>query len=187
MQPRRICLYIGENRGKRLKIAAALLKANVGRNLRFYIVGGPNYATEGSQHTEEEIRQWIEKAGVVAHVGVIPFQKNTAPIYQALDILTHCSTEPEPFGMTIAEGLACGKPVVLSRDSGIAGLIQDGKDAITVDLKTPGALAKALHALLHDPARMKELGENARRTAVGLFHPQRLGKEIWSVYDPHLP
>ena len=37
---------------------------------------------------------------------------------RALDIVVHASVEPEPFGLVIAEAMACGRPVVVSRAGG---------------------------------------------------------------------
>jgi glycosyltransferase involved in cell wall biosynthesis len=44
-------------------------------------------------------------------------------VYRSLDIVVHASTKPEPFGRTIAEAMACGRAVLLSRESGVAELV----------------------------------------------------------------
>jgi hypothetical protein len=35
-------------------------------------------------------------------------------VYRALDVVVHASTQPEPFGLTIVEAMACGRAVVAS-------------------------------------------------------------------------
>ena len=50
---------------------------------------------------------------------------------RALDIVVHASTEPEPFGLTIAEGMASGRAVIVSAAGGAAEIVQDGVDALT--------------------------------------------------------
>jgi len=55
-------------------------------------------------------------------VGFVPFQDNPADVYRALDIVVHASTKPEPFGRTIVEAMACGKPVIAAQTGGAAEL-----------------------------------------------------------------
>ncbi len=47
-------------------------------------------------------------------VGLIPFQQDMAKVDNALDVVVHASTEPEPFGQVIIEGMACGIPNLVS-------------------------------------------------------------------------
>ena len=49
---------------------------------------------------------------------------------RALDVVVHASTEPEPFGLVIAEAMACARAVVVSRAGGAAEIIEPGVDAL---------------------------------------------------------
>ncbi|WP_395692169.1 glycosyltransferase family 4 protein [Nocardioides sp.] len=60
-------------------------------------------------------------------------------------------TEAESFGMTLAEALACGCPVVGSAVGGIPFVVRDGVDGRLVPPGDPTALAAALAAVLTDP------------------------------------
>jgi glycosyltransferase involved in cell wall biosynthesis len=42
----------------------------------------------------------------------------------------HASTDPEPFGLVIAEGMACARAVVVSRAGGAAEITSPGVDAL---------------------------------------------------------
>ena len=57
------------------------------------------------------------KLGVEAHVGFIGFQSEPVDIYRAADVVVHASTQPEPFGLTIVEAMACGRATVVSEAS----------------------------------------------------------------------
>src|SRR5262249_52926653 len=90
--------------------------------LRFYVIGGRIDRTAGSQWTPAELQA---RAGVLpaeGRLGFVPFQNDLAPFYRALDIVVHASTRPEPFGLTIAEAMACGRAVVVTRSGGAAEL-----------------------------------------------------------------
>src|SRR5262249_31725987 len=68
------------------------------QDARFYVIGGPIYQTHGSQFCESELCGRARSLGIDEHVGFIGFQEEMAGIYQALDIVVHASTQPEPFG-----------------------------------------------------------------------------------------
>src|SRR5581483_2600448 len=76
--------------------AAARLAA---REMRFYVVGGPIYAT-GAQVREADLRRLAAELDIEQRVGFVGFQEDTAAIYRALDIVVHASDRPEPFGRT---------------------------------------------------------------------------------------
>ena len=48
----------------------------------------------------------------------------------SLDVAVHASTRPEPFGLTIAEAMGCGKPVVVAAAGGAAELFTPGHDGL---------------------------------------------------------
>ena len=64
-----------------------------------------------------------------------------------------------------SQGLAC----VATRVSGIPELIDDGSTGVLVAPEAPEALARALGALIADPARRRELGEAGRRRVAEKF------------------
>ncbi|WP_426733197.1 glycosyltransferase family 4 protein [Myxococcus faecalis] len=165
-----------------LEAASEVTRREPGLPVRFYLVGAPLYRTPGSQFTEHELRQRIAHHGLSGRVGLVPFQADPSRVYRALTLFVHASTRPEPFGLTIAEALACGRPSLVSRASGAAEVLTDGVDA---RLLTPGdaqALASAMRQLLSDAPRRARLGEAARKTAVEHFSRERYAREVLAVY-----
>ena len=65
--------------------------------------------------------RWCRRSGLESRVGFTGFVQDSATAMRALDIVVHASTDPEPFGLVIAEAMACGKPVVASRAGGAVG------------------------------------------------------------------
>src|SRR5271165_6547306 len=154
--------------------ALARLSAT-GPPVRGYIVGGPIYATAGSQFTRDELERRAAANGLAGRAGFVPFRPDPADVYRMLDVAVHASTRPEPFGLTIAEAMGCGKPVVVAAAGGAAELFTPGHDGL-------GHVAGAAARLAADPGLRAQLGANARRTAVERFSQERFGREIAALY-----
>ncbi len=165
-----------------VRAMAEVVRAAPDLALRFYVIGGPIYATAGSEITREQLRGEIQRAGLERVVGLVPFQRDPARIYRGLDVVVHASTRPEPFGRTIVEGMATGRAVLAARAGGAAELIDEG---ITGLFHRPGDeadLARAVLELSRDPALRARLGARAREAACARFDRRRLGAELSDVY-----
>jgi len=106
---------------------------------------------------------------------------DSAPAVRALDVVVHASTRPEPFGLAIAEAMACGKPVVASADAGACEVIAAGHDGMTTPPGDAQALAGHLLALATSDLR-RAIGQAARVTAVREFSRARAAREVIEVY-----
>jgi glycosyltransferase involved in cell wall biosynthesis len=165
-----------------LKAAARLWAKPDRPPMRFYVVGGPVYRTTGSQYTREELQATALKLGLGAVVGFVDFQADPAPVYRALDVVVHASTLPEPFGLTIAEAMACGRATLVSQAGGAVDLFRDGEDAVGVSPGDVDCLAEAIAELVRTPMRRLSLGVAAARTGRLRFHRDRLGPRLLDIY-----
>lgn len=170
-----------------LEAAARLTREAPALPVRFYLVGAPLYRTAGSQFTEAELREQVERHGLTGRVGLVPFQPEPARVYRALDVFVHASTRREPFGLTIAEALACGRAAVVSQSSGAAEALRDGADVLAIEPGNANTLAKALRRLLEDTALRDALARAARDTAVRRFSRERYARDILAVYRSLVP
>ncbi|GMU00298.1 hypothetical protein KH5H1_44180 [Corallococcus caeni] len=165
-----------------LEAAARLVRQAPTLPVRFYLVGGPLYRTPLSQFSEAELRGHVERHGLTGRVGFVPFQADPTSVYRALDVFVHASTRREPFGLTIAEALSCGRAAVVTRTSGAAEALHDGEDVLTTEPGDAEALARALLRLLEDASLRERLASAARDTAVRDFSRERYARDILGVY-----
>lgn len=161
--------------------ALSLLPASL--NVRGYIIGGPLYQTDNSQCSLEELKRLARDLNVSDRVGFTGYVEEPAAAVRALDIVAHASTEPEPFGMVIAEAMACGRAVIISQAGGAAELIERGVNALG---HTPGdarGLAACIEQLAIDRDLCARVGRAGRRTAERRFDRARLAAELIPIYN----
>jgi glycosyltransferase involved in cell wall biosynthesis len=150
-------------------------------NMRGYIVGDSIYQTDASQYSRRELQAQAEALGLGDRVGFTGKVDDVSAVLRTLDIAVHASTEPEPFGLVIAEAMACGRPVVVSRAGGAAEIAQSG--ALFHEPGNSAELAARLSELASDPARRAALGAGGREAAMRLFGRRRFCDTLIPVYE----
>ncbi len=150
--------------------------------IRGYVIGGPLYETAGSQYTIAELRTIASQMGLGARVGFTGFIKEAAPAMRALDIVVHASTQPEPFGLVIAEAMACGRAVIASAAGGAAEIIEDGVDSLAHPPGDAQALSRVIARLVGDAALRERLGQAAAKASARRFTHERLAADLTAVY-----
>jgi trehalose synthase len=85
----------------------------------------------------------------------------------------------EGFGLTVAEAMWKGRPVVASAVGGIQDQIEDGRTGYLVDPEDLAAFGSRLNALLADPYGAERIGQAAQRRVRDLFlGPRHLGQYV---------
>jgi glycosyltransferase involved in cell wall biosynthesis len=160
----------------------ALSRLPAGAPVRGYIIGGPIYQTDGSQWSARELHQEVERLGLAGKVGFTGFLEDTSAALRSLDVVVHASTQPEPFGMVIIEGMACGRAVIASQAGGAAELFADGENAVAHAPGDVAGLARQIGRLSRDARLRVALGQAGRSTAERFYQGQRLAGELLAVY-----
>jgi glycosyltransferase involved in cell wall biosynthesis len=89
----------------------------------------------------------------------------------------------EPFGLVIAEAMACAKPVVATQVGGIPEIVEHERTGLLVPAGEPTPLAEALLALLHDPALRTRMGEAGRRRFLERFDSRTMAAQYEALYE----
>jgi len=151
-------------------------------SVRGYIIGGPIYQTDGSQWSKAELQQEVDRLGLGGKVGFTGFLEDIPAAMRSLDIIVHASTQPEPFGMVIIEGMACGKAVIASEGGGAAELFTDGENALGHPPGNDAALLLQIARLSAVPELRNKLGQAGRATVERHYHGKRLAAELLDLY-----
>jgi glycosyltransferase involved in cell wall biosynthesis len=167
-----------------LRALAALPSATP---VRGYVIGGPLYETADSQLTIAELRALATRLGLDGRVGFTGFVADVAPAMRTLDIVVHASTQPEPFGLVIAEAMACGRAVIASAAGGATELIDDGIDALAHRPGDAAGLARLIEQLAGDRALRQRIGQAAAQASARRFTHARLAADLLPIYRTLTP
>lgn len=150
---------------------------------RGYVIGGAIYQTENSQRTIGDLRKLAAELGIAGRTAFTGYIADTGMAMRALDVVVHASTQPEPFGRVIAEGMACGRAVICSAGGGAAELITEGQDALAHSPGDEVGLSARMAELIQDGELRSRLGRAGRITAERRFDPDRLSRELIPLYQ----
>lgn len=86
----------------------------------------------------------------------------------------------ENFGMAVVEAMAAGLPVIVTKEVGLADVIEASQAGIV--LAHHGDLSSAMVQLLCDPARARAMGERGRALVLERFSPARIAERMRDAY-----
>jgi phosphatidyl-myo-inositol alpha-mannosyltransferase len=113
--------------------------------------------------------------------GRVSGERLWAHLHQA-DLLCAPSLSGESFGMVLTEAFAAGTPVIASAIAGYSDVVSDGVDGVLVPPADPQRLAEELQRAHHEPERLREMGEAARRSAQRYAWPH-VADRVTEVYE----
>jgi glycosyltransferase involved in cell wall biosynthesis len=136
----------------------------------------------GGGRREAEVKQMAASMGLAGQMHFLGSRRDVPDLLQAMDIFVLPSYN-EGLSLALLEAMAAGLPVIVSRVGGNPEVVTDGATGLLIPPRDAEALAQALERLMADPARAKEMGENARRLVEVNYSLERLGREINGIYD----
>ncbi len=133
---------------------------------------------------KEQVLQTIEDRGLEDSVITQPFSYLDLPgVYNHCDVIIYPTIGEEPFGLVPVEGMACGKPVVVSRSGGLVESVIDGETGFIIEKKDPDALADSICLLLGDKDLAAKMGQAGREHAAKNFSRKRMAREVIELYE----
>jgi len=147
---------------------------------RFFIVGE---SPVGAESYSERLRTMIARLGLQDRVRFTGYRSDVPAVIQAVDVLVHASTSPEPFGRVVIEGMAMSRPVIATNIGAPPEIIRHGETGLLVPPAAPDDLASAINGLLDDPLRARAIGDAARMDATAKYSIQRHTGLIESVLE----
>lgn len=126
----------------------------------------------------------VERRGrlTVHHVGFLNDPGQLSEMYQAADVLLHAAHR-ETFGVVLAEGIACGLPVVATGVGGIPEVVADGETGLLVPHRDFEAMAAAIERLQQDRELRRRMSLAARARAEAKFGLQQMIDSYRTWYE----
>lgn len=165
--------HCADHKGQRFLVAAAPAVLERHPGTRFVIVG------EGE--LLEDLRAQARGLGLAERVLFPGFRSDVPSLLRSFDLFAFPS-HLEGLGTSVLDALAAGLPVVATTAGGIPEMIDDGVHGLLVPPRDPAALARALIALLDDPARARRLGDAGRARVLAEFTVERTVEKTLAEY-----
>lgn len=129
--------------------------------------GEKSMSQKMSNHRDSErenIRKLVKELGLskkVFFIGNVNYFK-IPRLYNTADVIAS-TPKMEAFGLSVTEGMACGKPVVGTKVGGIPLQIQDNVNGFLVEAEDVSDTADKLIKLLKSSKLRKKMGEESQR------------------------
>lgn len=127
----------------------------------------------------EQQAHMLKLDGRVIFVGAKSFE-GAMPYMQLMDVVV-VPSRFEGFGLTAAEALACGKPVIASRTGGLPEVVQEGASGLLFDAGSETSLALKMEEVLQDRAKFER--QSLTEYANDNFSTEIFGNQIGLLYS----
>lgn len=136
----------------------------------------------GYEWYERELVELVETQKLADRVSFLGFLPDIVPELHDTDILL-VPSRLEPFGTIAAEGMAAGRPVIVSDVQGLREIVTDGETGIVVPPESPEAIADAVERLIRDPGEAHRLAQNGHEHVVSAFSAERYRQRILDICE----
>jgi phosphatidylinositol alpha-1,6-mannosyltransferase len=138
----------------------------------------------GTGPEEHALRATAREQGVDGHVvftGTVP-ERDKVSYYNLADVFVSPSTL-EGFGLSVAEAMSCGLPVVVARRGALPELVGHGPGAVVCEPDAVGEFVEALVGYLQSPERRATGGAANRARVEANFRWERTAREVIAAYE----
>jgi glycosyltransferase involved in cell wall biosynthesis len=131
----------------------------------------------------EKQRAKLAAAGVLADVHFFPNVDHRGKIafYRKVSVFSTPALYGEAFGLYVIEALAAGVPVVQPRHAAFPELIEATSGGVLCEAGDVKSLAGAIHGLVQDPVRARELGAQGRKVVLRDFSIERMAENFLRI------
>lgn len=145
-------------------------------DLHHFIIGqgGGNYLSR--------IEQAIADHRLSSRVHLLGYRDDLPALLSRIDVMVSTAVH-EPFGRTLIEAMAAGKPVVATRSGGPQEIIVDGECGYLADVGDDAAIAERMARLLDDPALYARMSRAARERVLQHFDLRISVGKIEQIFD----
>jgi len=125
----------------------------------------------------------VEEFGLRDSVLIDSYDLSEMPLlYAASSVCVYPSTAFEPFGLTMLEAMASGRPMIVTNAGGMPEIIQNGVNGYVVPMKGYEELAAHIVHLFNDDDLRERLGTTGRRMVETRFKSQDVAEATLKLY-----
>jgi glycosyltransferase involved in cell wall biosynthesis len=135
----------------------------------------------GEGRLRPRLEAQVRAGGLAESVVFTGFRADIARLLDGVDVVA-LSSLWEGMPLTAIEAAAMARPIVATAVDGTVEVVRDGVTGLLVPPEDPPAFARALLALLSNPAQARRLGEAARADALERFDLGRQVEATAAVY-----
>jgi glycosyltransferase involved in cell wall biosynthesis len=146
---------------------------------------GAHLAMVGEGRRLDAWRTLSTDLGISSRVHFLGLRQDCEEILAAASVAVSPSLCDEGFGLAAVEGMAAGKPVVVTESGPLPEIVGGG--GLIVPKRDSLALANAIDRVLTNELLARKLGEHGRARAQALYSMDRYVEQQMSVYRRHLP
>jgi glycosyltransferase involved in cell wall biosynthesis len=157
-----------------LEAACRVLKCE--SDVAFLICGYENHPGY-----RKELEARVSALGLVDRVRIVSYPGPIGDVWSTIDIHAHASLfDSAPIAIT--EGMALGKPVVVTSTGGIPDLVEHERTGLVVQPGNPEAFANALLVLLQNPDKAQRFGRAARERYEMQHRPEAMANTLGNLF-----
>lgn len=156
--------------------AMALIKTP---DIKCIIVGGD----QGRAEYREELTSLSKELGLEKKVSFIDHTDQMPTAFKMADLMISTSTDPEGFGLVMAEAQAMQTSVIATKHGAALEVVQDGITGFLVEPNNPEHLAHAIDAFFDMPEKeLENMKKAARKHVIASFSLENMRAKTIAVY-----
>lgn len=161
----------------------ALARIRESHNAHLLVVGEVAFSSQRYDNAgyRQSLERLVKELGVAPAVHFLGQREDVAELMGACHALLLPSWD-EPFGLVVAEAMACGTPVLVTSQGGVREYVEDGVNGYLLDPQDARAWARTASGLLTDEATREGMGAAAVQTA-SQFTDERYASNMLAAYE----
>lgn len=172
-------LEIGKGHDDLLQAAALVIKKFP--KAVFIIIGDDFDCEKGS--IRKQLEKTAKNLGIEHNIIFTGWRDDVPEILQAVDIFVHCPNRwLEGMGIATLEAMACGKPVIVTNNCGLAETTIDEYNGFVIPVGDHAKLAEKILVLINNNSLRDRMGKNSRARAEQVFDIKKTVKETEKIF-----
>ena len=153
---------ISEKKGQQFLVECLENMVDKGLELELVIFGSPTVNDPECQAYHKAMLDYIELRQLSSHIHLIPYQKDVAQFYAAIDLFIMAS-HSETVGMVTVEAMLSEKPIIGTNSGGTPELLENGEVGTLYEYNNHESLIEKVLLYLENVDEFQAKGKQAKK------------------------